>query len=150
MSTTHEHIYGAQPDREKRPVWRAMARGFRGRCPSCGTGSLFSSFGKSVESCANCAQTISHHRADDFPAYLNIFVVGHLVVPAFVIVERLVDWSIWTHLAIWVPVTIIMAVALLQPIKGAVIGLQWANYMHGFGGDDDGLARHDVDPDQYG
>jgi hypothetical protein len=28
--------------------------------------------------------------------------------------------------------TIGLAVGLLQPIKGAIVGWQWANYMHGF------------------
>jgi uncharacterized protein (DUF983 family) len=41
----------------------------------------------------------------------------------------------WWHLAIWIPIVILAAVFLLQPVKGAVIGLQWALYMHGFGGD---------------
>jgi hypothetical protein len=30
----------------------------------------------------------------------------------------------------------------MQPLKGAVIGFQWANYMHGFGGDDDMPETH--------
>jgi hypothetical protein len=30
----------------------------------------------------------------------------------------------------------------LQPIKGAVIGLQWAFYMHGFGDEPDQLEPH--------
>jgi uncharacterized protein (DUF983 family) len=45
--------------------------------------------------------------------------------------------SNWVHLAIWVPLTIILSIGLLQPVKGAIIGLQWANYMHGFGGETD-------------
>lgn len=147
---THDHIYGEEIDRPRRPLWRAMARGFFGRCPKCGQGKLFERFAKSVPSCGNCSEDMSHHRADDFPAYINIFIVGHVIVAGFVLVERLVDWSAWVHLAIWVPLTIIMAVVLLQPIKGAVIGLQWANYMHGFGGEDDTVARHEVDPESHG
>ena len=38
--------------------------------------------------------------------------------------------------------TIVLSVALLQPVKGAVIGLQWAFYMHGFGGEKDGTESH--------
>jgi len=41
-----------------------------------------------------------------------------------------------------VPLTIVLSVALLQPVKGAVIGLQWALYMHGFGGEKDGTEPH--------
>src|SRR5207237_903992 len=38
----------------------------------------------------------------------------------------------WVHVVIWGPLTVAMALALLQPIKGAIVGWQWANYMHGF------------------
>jgi hypothetical protein len=30
----------------------------------------------------------------------------------------------------------------MQPLKGAVIGFQWANRMHGFGGEDDMPETH--------
>ena len=36
------------------------------------------------------------------------------------------------QLAIYLPVTLIASLALLQPVKGAVVGLQWAFRMHGF------------------
>lgn len=42
--------------------------------------------------------------------------------------------SNWAHLAIWSPLTLILALLMIQPIKGGVIGLQWAMRMHGFGG----------------
>jgi len=31
---------------------------------------------------------------------------------------------------------------LLRPIRGAVVGLQWALYMHGFGGEKDLIEAH--------
>ena len=144
------HIYGTNAGGPKRPLWRAMARGLRSRCPNCGQGRLFRSFAKSVDHCGHCGEEIFHHRADDLPAYLNVFIVGHIVVAGFLIIERVTDWPGWMHLALWIPVTIIMALALIPPIKGAVIGLQWANYMHGFGGEDDDVADPDVDPTQHG
>jgi uncharacterized protein (DUF983 family) len=48
-----------------------------------------------------------------------------------------VEVSNLTHLMIWLPLALIMALGLLQPIKGAIIGLQWALYMHGFDGSGD-------------
>ena len=36
-------------------------------------------------------------------------------------------------LAIYLPISLIMSLWLLQPVKGAVVGLQWALRMHGFG-----------------
>ncbi len=71
-----------------------------------------------------------------------IVIVGHIVLGAFMGVEATSTLSTWQHIAIWVPLTILLAVALLQPVKGAVIGLQWALYMHGFGGEKDVIESH--------
>jgi uncharacterized protein (DUF983 family) len=120
-----------------RQVWRSMVRGFTGRCPHCGEGKLFGRFLKVADRCEACGEEYHHHRADDLPAYLVIVIVGHLVVSKFVLVEATMDLSLWAHMAIWGPLTLILSVALLQPVKGAVVGLQWANRMHGFGGETD-------------
>ncbi len=128
--------------RPARDLKQAMIRGFMGRCPHCGEGKLFRSFAKTVDDCAVCGEHIDHHRADDLPAYLVIFIVGHIVVGAFMGVEAAVELSTWTHLAIWAPLTVLGSIALLQPIKGAVVGLQWALYMHGFGEAGDTIETH--------
>ncbi len=120
----------------KRSLWTAILRGWSGRCPSCGEGRLFRSFLKPVHACTHCEEELHHQRADDLPPYLVIFVVGHIVVGAYMMAEGVITLNSWQHLAIWTPITLIMALVLLQPTKGAVIGLQWANYMHGFGGDE--------------
>jgi len=39
---------------------------------------------------------------------------------------------LWLQLLIWLPVTTLSALALLQPTKGAIVGLQWQLGMHGF------------------
>lgn len=128
--------------RPARPTWEAMKRGFLGRCPHCGEGRLFRAFLKSVDECPSCGEAMHHHRADDLPAYLVIAIVGHVVIGSFMAVEMMTVWPNWLHLSIWVPITLIMTLALIQPVKGAVIGLQWALYMHGFGGDDEELETH--------
>ena len=50
--------------------------------------------------------------------------------------------SLGQQLAIWIPLSIALAAGLLRPVKGAVVGLQWALYMHGFGGDVDHIETH--------
>jgi hypothetical protein len=45
-------------------------------------------------------------------------------------------------MSLWVPLTLILSLSLLRPIKGALIGLQWALYMHGFDPD----AEDDTPP----
>ena len=117
---------------EKRDVWQALKRGFRGRCPRCGEGKLFRAFLKVDNSCSACGLDFTPHRADDLPAYLVIVIVGHLVVPTALIIETDYSPPVWLQLAIYLPLTLVLSLALLQPVKGAVVGLQWALRMHGF------------------
>ena len=131
-----------QSGRPKRNLREAIIRGFLGRCPKCGEGKLFRSYARVVDNCAVCGEDLSHHRADDLPAYLVIVIIGHIVFGGFMAVEASVAMEMWQHLAIWVPVTIVSSLLWLQPIKGAVVGLQWANYMHGFGDEKDMIESH--------
>lgn len=117
-----------------RSVWQAMKRGLFCRCPNCNEGKLFSGYLTSVDACPACGETFVHHRADDLPPYLTVFIVGHIVVALFMAAEEMVNLSMWAHLAIWVPTTILLSLVLLRPLKGATIGLQWAIRMGGFGG----------------
>jgi uncharacterized protein (DUF983 family) len=123
--TMEQQVFGGelQSGRPARPLWDAMLRGFRGRCPHCG-------------------EEIYHHRADDLPAYLVIVIVGHITLGGFLAVEVMAELPMWVHMVIWIPLTIALALALLRPIKGAIVGLQWALYMHGFSGEDDALDSY--------
>jgi uncharacterized protein (DUF983 family) len=114
---------GASTIPDNRPVslTEAMWRGFKSRCPSCGDGRLFGRFLKVADRCPACGEVLSHHRADDFPAYLVIVIVGHFLVPAALIVEVNYDPPLWLDALIW------------QPVKGAIVGMQWQMGMHGFG-----------------
>jgi uncharacterized protein (DUF983 family) len=109
-----------------------MLKGFLGRCPACGKGKMFRSFLKVAHECECCGQELFHHQADDFPAYLVIMVVGHLIAGVILWVETAQLMSSWAELVLFVPLTFILSVALLQPTKGAVVALQWHLGMHGF------------------
>lgn len=136
-----EQTFG-QPAETPRSLMQAMGRGFMGKCPHCGQGRLFGKFLKVADRCDACGEEYHHHRADDLPAYLVILVVGHIVVGAFMGMENVVELTTWQHLAIWVPITLVMTIGLLQPTKGAVVGLQWALRMHGFSGKPEVLETH--------
>jgi len=139
-----KQVFGGElhSGRPARPIWEAMRHGARCRCPQCGEGRLFCSFSKTVPVCEHCGLEIHHHRADDFPAYIVLLIVGHITVGGMLLVESTTTLPMWVHLAIWLPLTLILAIALLQPVKGAIIGLQWALYMHGFGGEEPALETH--------
>lgn len=117
----------------RRDTWRALARGFAGRCPHCGRGKLFRAFLKVTDRCEACGEDFSHQRADDFPAYIVILIVGHILVPIALLVETEFSPSYPVQLAVWLPFALVLSLALLQPVKGAIVGLQWALRMHGFG-----------------
>jgi uncharacterized protein (DUF983 family) len=127
---------------EKRDLWSAMKRGFRCRCPRCGEGKLFRGFLKTANNCSVCGLDFTPHRADDLPAYLVIVIVGHIMVPIALWIETNYSPAVWLQLSTYLPLTFIMSVALLQPVKGTVVGLQWALKMHGF----DDNPPHGVPP----
>lgn len=107
----------------------ALLRGAKGCCPRCGEAALFRAWLKPVDRCGHCRQDWSVQQADDFPAYIGIFVVGHLLAPV-VIAMISGGVSAWATLAIILPVSIVMLIAMLQPTKGAVIAFLW---WHGIG-----------------
>jgi uncharacterized protein (DUF983 family) len=121
-----------QAPTEKRDVWTSIKRGFRGRCPRCGEGKLFRAFLKVDNNCSVCGLDFTPHRADDLPAYLVIVIVGHIVVPTALMIETNYSPPVGLQLAIYLPFTLVASLALLQPVKGAVVGMQWALRMHGF------------------
>ncbi|MGB5066920.1 MAG: DUF983 domain-containing protein [Albidovulum sp.] len=122
------------PDQD-RPLRDAMLRGWRRKCPSCGTGAMLHSYLKVNDRCPDCRQELHHHRADDGPAYLTILIVAHLMAPTIM----------WTFIALR-PEPLVMAgvfstgcialsLFLLPRLKGVLVAIQWAKRMHGFGAD---------------
>jgi uncharacterized protein (DUF983 family) len=132
LPVTYSSLPRAEAAGPRRPVFPAMLRGLRKRCPNCGRGRMFTGYLKVADSCPACGEELVHHRADDLPPYLTIVVVGHIIVPAILFVETRWPQETFTHLAIWLPLTLILSLALLPMMKGAVVGLQWALRMHGF------------------
>lgn len=122
-----------QPDRvRQRPSWpvpplfTAMARGFGRRCPACGNTPLFIRFLKVMPICRNCGAPLGLARADDAPPYFVILVTGHLVIPLLFVVERFGGLPDWALAAIFLPLTLALALALLQPVKGSIVGAMLA------------------------
>jgi len=119
-----------QPDRTAKPTpWpmpplsAALGRGLLGRCPACGQGPLFHGFLRVVTECRHCGAPLGLARADDAPPYFTILIVGHIVIPAMLIMQRMEDPPDWVLAAIFLPLTLVLAVGLLRPVKGATVGL---------------------------
>ena len=121
---------GAEAERSVQP---ALLRGAAGRCPACGNGRLFVSYLKVADSCPQCGEALHHQRADDAPAYFTMVIVGHVIVAGVLAVEKSFAPATWIQLAIWLPMTLVLSLALLPVVKGMLVALQWALRMHGFG-----------------
>ena len=116
----------------KRSIATAVANGLRLKCPRCGRGHLFSSYLRVADRCEVCGQELFHHRADDFPPYIAIFIVGHLIVGVMLELQFHAAIEPWVYLITAVPVAIVLPLLILPTIKGAIVGLQWANRLYGF------------------
>ncbi len=115
-----------------RQLLPALRRGWRRRCPACGSGHLMRGYLALRPTCTVCDEGLHHARADDGPAYLTILIVGHLMAP-------LMLWYFTTFR----PAPMVMATLfcigctalslyLLPRIKGMIVGFQWSRRMHGF------------------
>jgi uncharacterized protein (DUF983 family) len=84
-----------------------------------------------------CGEDLSPARADDAPAYLTLLIVSHVAGAGVLTSEE--SWpaaSMMTTVIVWLTVAIVLSLALLPRMKGAVVGQQWALGMHGFGSDE--------------
>lgn len=116
-----------------RDVANALWRGACRRCPACGKGAMFRAYLKVADACPACRQELHHHRADDAPPYFTMLIVGHVLIGGVMSLERAMQPSMLVHAAVWLPLALVLCLALLPPVKGALVGLQWALRMHGFG-----------------
>lgn len=118
----------------------AIGRGLKKRCPQCGRGCLFASYSKITPACSHCGLDFSGHQADDAPPYVTILIVGHIAIPGALAARQLLEPPLWAQFAFWLPVITAATFWLLPVAKGGLIGIQWANRMHGF-------ARAGADPE---
>lgn len=121
------------PEPSERAVKPAVLRGWRRRCPSCGSGPLLSGYLKVRDTCPVCHEELHHHRADDGPAYLTILVVGHILAVAMHIYFTTFRPEPIQMATLFSVLSVALSLYLLPRIKGALIGYQWARRMHGFG-----------------
>ncbi|MHB1108983.1 MAG: DUF983 domain-containing protein [Devosia sp.] len=131
-------------ERESRPLLQAVWSGLRRRCPKCGEGKLFRAYLKVNDHCPVCGEELRHHRADDLPPYISIVIVGHILIGVMLEMEMTMRVEPYVYLMVMVPLALFLPLLMLPSIKGAVVGLQWANYMHGF----DPSQRDPAAPDE--
>ena len=119
---------------EDRQVRKSLLRGWRRRCPSCGSGPLMRDYLTVRNSCPVCSEELHHHRADDGPAWATILISGHLLAPLMLIVYETFRPEGWMMALGFSIVFLLLSLFFLPRLKGVFVALQWAKRMHGFSG----------------
>lgn len=114
----------------------AIWLGMKGRCPECGAKTMWHKYLKVSENCAQCDLHLGGHQADDAPPYFTIFIVGHIIVPIALIVEKLYTPPLYIHALLFTVLAVLASLISLPIVKGGVVGLQWALRLHGFAPED--------------
>ena len=104
-----------------------LLAGLAGRCPNCGEGPLFDGFLKVAPTCEACRYDLSKADSGDGPAVFVILIAGFLVAFAALFTEIAWRPPIWVHLVVWLPLTLIVCLGLLRPMKGLMLAAQFMN-----------------------
>lgn len=110
----------------------ALLRGARLRCPRCGEGRLFSGYLKVAPQCDCCGLDLTPQRADDGPAYIVILIVAHLIGFSLPVMFDLMGDKPAMIAVVLSVLSIVLSLAMLPPVKGMFVALQWFKGMHGF------------------
>ena len=109
------------------PVADATSAGLAGRCPRCGEGKLFSGFLTVAPRCTQCDLDYKFADSGDGPAVFVILLAGFVVVGLLLWTEINYEPPMWVHLAIFLPMTLVVVLGMLRPLKGLLIGLLYRN-----------------------
>ena len=101
--------------------------GLKGKCPRCGQGRLFNGVLSLADRCRACGLSYDFADSADGPAVFVMFIVGTIIIAAGVALEVAYAPPAWVHALIWLPLIVILSIALLRPLKGLMVALQYAN-----------------------
>ncbi|NVO29022.1 DUF983 domain-containing protein [Donghicola sp. C2-DW-16] len=118
---------------EERPLYPSLWKGWRRKCPNCGSGPMLKGYLKVRDTCPVCNEELHHQRADDGPAYLTILIVGHIMAPTLLIAFETWRPDPLVLFTIFAVGCVALSLYLLPRLKGALVALQWSKRMHGFG-----------------
>jgi len=116
----------AEDDRSYPPI-SAVSTGLAGRCPRCGDGRMFSGFLNLAPACDSCGLDYGFADSGDGPAVFVTLIAGFLVLGVALAVDIAYEPPLWVYVVIFAPVTILVCLGLLRPLKGLLIASQYKN-----------------------
>lgn len=106
------------------PGWlETLRRGLAMRCPSCGEAPAFIGYLKVRPVCPQCSAPLGRVPCDDAPPYITLLIALHVVVLAMVLADYRGGMSWITSLLIFVPLAIVLMLAMLRPVKGLSLAI---------------------------
>ena len=99
--------------------------GLAGHSPRCGKRHLFRGYLTLRPSCEVCGLDYSFADTGDGPAFFVMSIVGIVVVALALWVEFAFEPPIWLHIVMWFSLSVILSVALVRPLKGLMVALQY-------------------------
>ncbi len=103
----------------------AFVAGLTGHCPRCGRGALFKGFVALAPACNVCGLDYSFADSADGPAVFISLIGGFIVLGAALWTELVFEPPMWVHMVVFLPLTVIVCLGLLRPLKGLLVARQY-------------------------
>ena len=115
------------PEQRVFPPISAISTGLAGRCPRCGDGHLFRGFLTLAPNCEVCGLDFGFSDSGDGPAVFVTLIAGFVVLGLALVLDMTYEPPIWVFLVIFIPLTLVVCLGMLRPLKGILIALQYKN-----------------------
>lgn len=110
---------------EERETPSSLEGGLRGCCPRCGEGKLFAGFIDLAPKCESCGLDYGFADSGDGPAVFIMMIAGFLIVGLVLWVEYTWSPPYWVHIVLWLPLTLILTLGLIRPLKSWLVAQQY-------------------------
>jgi uncharacterized protein (DUF983 family) len=101
-----------------------LAHAIDGRCPRCGSKTLFDGFIRFASTCRACGLEFSRFNVGDGPAAFLILIIGALLTVAAIVTDLHFRPPYWLHL-IWIPVGAGLTLFGLRLGKAAMLAQEY-------------------------
>jgi uncharacterized protein (DUF983 family) len=102
-----------------------LAIALRARCPRCGKGALFRGLLTVRDRCEVCGLDLRACDTGDGAAFAVMLVLGTILVGLAFWVEFHFNPPLWVHAVLWPLLAFPAAIAMLRPLKAALVAQQY-------------------------
>lgn len=106
-----------------------LTAALKGVCPRCGNGRLFGQGLSGIISfaprCTACGLDYQAFNVGDGAASFLILIVGAIVTGFAMWLELSREPPWWVHVLLWLPLTLVLSLALMRVAKGLLLALEY-------------------------